>query len=304
MDVNPDPSGKGQKRLSPDELAQEVATLLKKDGPRHAEQRRFDIVSISRILIVVAVVLLGFGVAVAVPWIGGLAGYETPGTVNEGVAVMGCPGEAEIGHLIEGETVQVVGRTDDGRFYAVRDERGPGDVVYADSRAIDDVEEPSRLPIRSCEPRDEAEVLAAATTIGTDTTPTTVPSSTIPAAPVVTATTTATTPAGVPNGRPSRRATSSPGTPATTTTTTAPGGSSPSTTAPPPSSTTSRPHPTTTTTRPPGTSTTTTTPATTTTTAPTTTTTEATTTTTEPPTTTTTDATTTTTEETTTTTGP
>jgi hypothetical protein len=69
------PPGRGAKRLSPDELAQEVASRLKKDGPRYAERpRRFDVVSLSRVLMAVTVVLFGVGVAVAVPWIGGLAG--------------------------------------------------------------------------------------------------------------------------------------------------------------------------------------------------------------------------------------
>ena len=40
----------------------------------------------------VTVVLLGVGVAVAVPWIGGLAGYETPGMVSQGGPIFGCPG--------------------------------------------------------------------------------------------------------------------------------------------------------------------------------------------------------------------
>ncbi len=135
MSVNPGPPGKGAKRLSPDELAQEVASLLKGGASGHPERRlRIDIVTLSRIVMALAVVLFGVGVAVAVPWIGGLVGFETPGMVIQGGPVVGCPGEIEIGEVFKGETVQVVGRTDDGVYFAVRDERGPGDVVYVDAR--------------------------------------------------------------------------------------------------------------------------------------------------------------------------
>ena len=92
MSVNPGPPGKGAKRLSPDEFAQEVASLLKNGGPGHAERRpRIDIVTVSRIVMALAVVVFGVGVAVAVPWIGGLAGYETPGMVTQGGPVLRLP---------------------------------------------------------------------------------------------------------------------------------------------------------------------------------------------------------------------
>jgi hypothetical protein len=301
MSVNPGSSGDGARRRSPDELAQQVASLLKKGSTGDtAQRRRFDIVTVSRIVMVVGVVVFGVGIAVAVPWIGGLAGYESPGMVTQGGPVVGCPGELEIGEVFTGETVQVVGRTDDGLFYALRDERGPGDVVYGDASAITVVEEGDRLPTRSCEPRDDAVVLAAATTVG-------------PGDPIPTTTTTVTTIAGdtsttigpaadpeVPVARPPRRRTSSPGAPVTTTPpSTAPIGAGPATTTPPGASTTTTRPPsssststsTTTTTRPPTTSSSTTTtttiePTTTTTTEPTTTTTEVTTTTEPEPTTT------------------
>ena len=164
-----------------------------------------------------AVVLFGVGVAVAVPWIGGLAGFETPGLVIQGGSVVGCPGEIEIGEVFKGETVQVVGRTDDGLYFALRDERGPGDVVYVDAKAITDIDDADRLPTRSCEPRDEAAVLAAATTVG--------PGDPIPTTTAVTPTsitgdTTTTAVAAGPDGRvgrPPRRGTATPGAPTTTT---------------------------------------------------------------------------------------
>jgi len=290
MSVNPGPPGEGARRRSPDELAHEVASLLKKGNTGdHSQHRRFDIVTVSRIVMVLGVVVFGVGVAVAVPWIGGLAGYESPGMVNQGGPVVGCPGEPEVGEVFTGETVQVVGRTEDGLFYALRDERGPGDVVYADASAITDVEEAERLPTRSCEPREDAAVLAAATTVS-------------PGDPIPTTTTTPTTIVGdttttsgtvedpeTPVGRPPRRRTSSPSAPTTTTTppSTTPSGPGPTTTTRPGAPTTTRPpsspstSTSTTTTRPPTTSsttTTTTTPSTTTTTEATTTTTEATTT--------------------------
>jgi hypothetical protein len=303
MSVNPGPPGEGAGRRSPDELAREVASLLKKGSAGHHSQRRFDIVTVSRIAMALAVVLFGVGVAVAVPWIGGLVGFETPGMVTRGGPIVGCPGEIEIGEVFKGETVQVVGRTDDGLYFALRDERGPGDVVYVDAETITDVDDEDLLSPRSCEPRDEGAVLAAATTVG--------PGDPIPTTTAVTPTsiagdTTTTVVAAGPDGRvgrPPRRGTATPGAPTTTTPPpTAPNGPQPTTTTWPGSSTTtSRPSPTTPTTRPPGSSstssTTTTTPpptttsstttSTTTTTQPTTTTTEVTTTTTEPETTTT-----------------
>jgi len=305
MSVNPGPPGNGARRLSPDELAQEVASLLKGGASGHPERRlRIDIVTVSRIVMALAVVLFGVGVAVAVPWIGGLVGFETPGMVTQGGPVVGCPGEIEIGEVFKGETVQVVGRTDDGLYLALRDERGPGDVVYVDAQTITDVDDEDLLPPRSCEPRDEGAVLAAATTVG--------PGDPIPTTTVVTSTsitgdTTTTVLTTGPDGRvgrPPRRGTASPGAPPTTTTPppTAPNGpQTTTTTSPGASTTTTRPGPTTSTTRPSGssstsstttttrppTTTSSTTTSTTTTTQPTTTTTEATTTTTVPETTTT-----------------
>jgi hypothetical protein len=305
MSVNPGPPGNGARRRSPDELAQEVASLLKGGASGHPERRlRIDIVTVSRIVMALVVVLFGVGVAVAVPWIGGLVGFETPGMVTQGGPIVGCPGEIEIGEVFKGETVQVVGRTDDGLYFALRDERGPGDVVYVDAEIIIDVDDEDLLPPRSCEPRDEGAVLAAATTVG--------PGDPIPTTTAVTPTsiagdTTTTVVAAGPDGRvgrPPRRGTATPGAPTTTTPpSTAPNGPQPTTTTWPGSSTpTSRPSPTTSTTRPPGSSSTsstttttrpptttssTTTSTTTTTTQPTTTTTEVTTTTTEPETTTT-----------------
>ncbi len=292
MSVNPGPPGEGVRRRSPDELAQEVASLLKTGSTgHHLQHRRFDVVTVSRIVMVLGVVVFGVGVAVAVPWIGGLAGYESPGMVDQGGPVVGCPGEPEVGEVFTGETVQVVGRSDDGHFYALRDERGSGDVVYADASAITGVEEADRLPTRSCEPREDAAVLAAATTVS-------------PGDPIPTTTTTPTTMAGATTatsgtvedpettvGRPPRRRASNPGAPPTTTTppSATPSGPGPTTTTRPgapttttrPSSSPSTSPSTPTTTRPPTTSsstTTTTTPSTTTTTEATTTTTEATTT--------------------------
>jgi hypothetical protein len=257
MSVNPGPPGKGAKRLSPDELAQEVARLLKEGAPRHPERRlRIDIVTASRIVMALAVVLFGVGVAVAVPWIGGLAGFETSGLVIQGGAVVGCPGEIEIGEVFKGETVRVVGRTDDDLYFALRDERGPGDVVYVDAEAINDLDDAGLLPPKSCEPRDEAAVLAAATTVSpSDALPTT----TAVAPTSITRDTTTTVVTGGPDGkvgRPPRRGTATPGAPTTTTPpSTGPIGPGPSTTTlPGPSSTTTWPGPTTSTTRPPGTS--------------------------------------------------
>ena len=218
MSVNPGPPGKGAKRLSPDELAQEVASLLKEGAPGHPERRlRIDIVTVSRIVMALAVVSFGVGVAVAVPWIGGLAGFETSGLVIQGGPVVGCPGEIEIGEVFKGETVQVVGRTDDGLYFALRDERGPGDVVYVDAQAITDLDDADLLPPSSCEPRDEAAVLAAATTVG--------PGDPLPTTTAVTPTnvtgdTTTTAVAAGPDGRvgrPPRRGTATPGAPTTTT---------------------------------------------------------------------------------------
>lgn len=313
MSVNSNGPEKGPGRLSPDELAQRVARHL-----RHEEQverdRRFDIVTLARIGAVVGLLVLGVGVAVAVPWVGRLAGYETPGTVEAAAAVTGCPGEPEIGRLITGDTVQVVGITQNGKYIALRDGRGPGNVVYVETGSLGDVAEPDRLPVRSCQPREEGEILAAPGTTAllaesTTTIPDTATSEQADGAPA----TTTPGPGVVPN-RPRRRSTSSPGPVTTTppTVTTAPSGpGGPPTTRPPLTTPTTRPpsgvttttRPSVTTTTRPRVTTTTTRPGTTSTTSPTTTTTSSTTTTAEP-TTTTTEPTTTTSEATTTTTEP
>ena len=237
MSYNPDP-GKRSKRLSPDELAQEVAELLKKDTPGPSRRRlpRFDIVNVSRIVLALGVIFLGLGTAFAVSWVGRLSGYEATGTVMAQTPVFGCPEEPDVGALFTGETVRIIGRSDDAGFYALRDERGPEDVVYADVAAIGAVEDPERLPGRSCQPRDPAQVLAAATS----TAETALISSTVPTATSGSgaSTPTTTTPA-VFAGQPPRRGASGPG---TTTTITFPAGpGSPSTTSPPHSSTTSLP---------------------------------------------------------------
>lgn len=307
MTANQDPPGKPSRRLSPLELAEEVAKRLKSGGSGrggHRRQRRFDIVTASRVVLALSVVLLGIGAVFAVTWIGRLAGFETTGTVIEGTPIFGCPGEPEVGVLFSGETVELVGRSEDAAWFAVRDARGPGNVVYADAVRISPGEDAERLSVRSCDPRAADEVAAASITsvIGQETTTTgatiTTPTTTTPGE---TTTTSLTTGAG--GGRPPRRNAPSPGTITTTTTTT---------TRPGVTTTTTRPG-TTTTTRPGSTSsststtsTSTTQPTTTSTSTSTTTTTEPpTTTTTEPPTTTTTEPpTTTTSEETTTTTSP
>jgi hypothetical protein len=288
MSVNPGPPREGAGRRSPDELAQQVASLLKRGDPEHPQQRRrFDVVTVSRIVMVLGAIVFGVGVAVAVPWISGLAGYESPGMVTQGGPVVGCPGELEIGEVFTGETVQVIGRSDDGLFYALRDGRGPGDVVYVDASAITDVDEAERLPTRSCEPRDDAAVLAAATTVGPGDAITTTTAKPTTIAGDSTTTTAPLASPEMPVARPRRRGTPSPGAaPATTAPpSAAPIGAGPTTTTRPDASTTTTrpPHSsptstsTTTTTQPPTTSssTTTTTPSTTTTTEPTTTTTEA-----------------------------
>jgi hypothetical protein len=294
MSVNPNDPVKGSERLSPDELAQRVARHLRTD--EQAPRRRvFDVVSLSRIAAVFGLLLLGVGVAVAVPWVGRLAGYETAGVVVTAAPIAACPGEPPMSRLILGDTVRVLGVTEDGQFLALRDGRGPGNVVYVEAAAVGDLVEPERLPIRECEPRELDRILAApgTTTPVAESTSSIVGTTTtveIPSEP-----TTTTEPGVV--GRPPRRGTAGPGTTPSpvptgpTTPTTIPAGASPTTQPPAGTTTTTRP-PATTTTRP-GTTTTTST-TTTTTTAPTTTTTEATTTTTEA--TTTTEPTTTTTE--------
>lgn len=295
MSVNPNGPEKGSSRLSPDELAQEVARHLRR-GEHIDRRRRFDVVSVSRIGLILGLLLIGVGVAVAVPWVGRLAGYEAPGIVVIAAPFTACPGEPELGRLILGDGVQVVGVTEDGRFLAIRDNRGPGDVVYVDTGAVGDVVEPERLPVRACQPGSEELLVAApATTDLSISSTTTMPGSTTPA--VVEPSPTTSVHEAAP-GRPPRRRTPNsgavpPGSPPTVTTTPAdPTGptttrppASPPTTRPPTSGTTTTTRPTTTTTRP--TTTTSTTSTTTTTTEPATTTTEPPTTTTEPTTTTT-----------------
>lgn len=303
MSANGDPPDRRPRRLSPDELAGEVARRLKLDRGGHRRAPRIDVVTVSRIVMGFGVVLLGLGVFAAANWIGGLSGFETTGTVNLDTEALGCPGEPPIGFLFSGETVELVGRTADGRWYAVRDRRGRGNVVYADASAITPAEDPSQLKVRSCDPRSADEVAAAqmsATTgIAGDLTTTTtmVPVTTLPGITTTTVEDDSPSPA-----RPRRRGSPSPGT-TTTTTTTRPGGPTTVTTRPPVTTTTrpgtpttSTTQPTTSTTRPPTTTSTTRAPTTT------TTTTQPTTTTTEPPTTTTTEPVTTTTEAETTTT--
>jgi hypothetical protein len=235
---------------------------------------------------VIGLVLLGVGVAVAVPWVGRLAGYETPGTVAAAAPVAGCPGEWAVGRLILGDTVQVVGVTEDGRHLALRDGRGPGNVVYVESAAVAGLTEPERLPMKVCQPREEPEILASPTTSTAVEVITTTNHDTVTTPALDTPTTT--TP-DTQVGRPPRRGMSGPGTvagSAPTPSTTPPGSAVPPTTDPPgPTGTSQPPADVTTTTQPPAT--TTTTAQTTTTTEPTTTTTEASTTTTEPTTTTT-----------------
>ncbi|MGH8953323.1 MAG: hypothetical protein ACRDX9_18125 [Acidimicrobiia bacterium] len=309
MSYNQDPTGKRSNRLSPDQLAQEVAKLLKKDTPGTGRRLpRFDVVSVSRIVLALGIVFVGLGTAFAVSLVGRLGDYETTGSVLSETPVFGCPGEPESGALFIGETVRVIGLSDDGDFYALRDERGPGDVAYADAAVIGAVEAPDRLTARSCEPRSAAQVLAAATSADATTSVPSTVSTTTTIAPGTTIDSSTTT---VPPGRPPRRGTSGPGTNTTTTVPAGPG--SPSTTGPSPSPTTSLPgatssttgHGSTTTTRA-GTTTTSTTTTTSITTTTSTTTTTTPTTTTEPPstTTTTTEPSTTTTETPTTTTSP
>ncbi|HET9202976.1 MAG TPA: hypothetical protein VFP67_07505 [Acidimicrobiia bacterium] len=276
MSGNPNHPGQGSGFISPDELAQRVARHLCRDEEEVQRRRRFEIVGLSRVAVVIGLVVLGVGVAVAVPWVRGLAGYETSGIVHTAAQTIACPGESPIGRLIRGDTVQVVGLTEDGLFYALRDVRSPGNVVYVEVAAVGDVAEPERLPVSACLPSGGSTILA---------TPGTGPATTVSSTTIGEAETTL--PAEVspittmPAGPPPRRGIPSPGigpgvttpTVITTSTTGAPGITP--TTQPPAATTTTRPPAATTTTRPKTTSTT----STTTTTAPTTTTTEPTTTT-------------------------
>lgn len=300
MPDNRDPSGKKPRRLSPEELAGEVARRLKLDRGGHRKRRRLDVVTVARVAMGLGVVLLGVGLVYAADWVGRLAGFETTGTVNTETPAFGCPGETEVGLLFSGETVELVGRSDDNAWLVIRDRRGPGNVVYADRLAITADEPIAELSVRDCDARSPDEVAAAQVTSEPEE------SSTVTSAPASSSTVTtipgeSTTTSEAdrrPAGRPARRSSPSPG--STTTTTPTPAPSSPTTTAPAPTTTsrgvttTTRPSsPTTTSTQPTTTSsqqTTTSTiaPTTTSTTQATTTTTEATTTTTEAPTTTTT----------------
>jgi hypothetical protein len=296
MSVNGDPPGKRSRRLSPEELAGEVARRLKLDRGGHRRPRRLDVVVVSRIVMGVAVVLLGIGLVFAVSWVGRLLGVEVTGTVSQETPVFGCPGEVALGVLFTGETVQLVGRTDDGGWFVVRDERGPGDLVFADAAAIEAGDDQGRLRARSCDPRRPDEVAAAevtaTTAIGTSSTTGTslAPTTTLPGI-----TTTIVT--GPTSGRPPRRPTSSPGTTTTTTTTTTANPGTPTTPTTTPRTTTTRPGTPTTSTPTTSTTTTTTTQPTTTTSLTTTTTTATTTTTTTTTSTTTTTVSTTTTTE-------
>lgn len=163
MSHNQGPPGRrSSRRLAPEELAHEVARRLKTGPPGRGGRRRrrsFDIVTVSRILMVLGIVALGAGAVYGVAWIGRVA-YESTGIVTAGSPIFGCPGEPERGAVFAGETVEVVGRTEDGSHYALRDSRGPGGLVFVGADVIDAVEDPDRLPLRSCEPRTEAEVAA------------------------------------------------------------------------------------------------------------------------------------------------
>ncbi len=235
MTLNQDPSGKRPKRLTPEELAGEVARRLKLDRGGHRKSSRIDIVTISRIVMGLGVVVLGFGVVFAAKWAIGLAGFETTGTVDQETPIFGCPGEPQAGVLFSGETVELVGRSEDGLWFVVRHPRGPGNMVYADSAAISPAEDPSELRVRTCEPRSD-EVVAAAlasttsaaqsSTIDPGVSSTeTIPTTTIPGEVTTTAR----------RGRADHARHPVP----TTTTTTRPG--SPTTTTRPPATTTTRP---------------------------------------------------------------
>ena len=293
------PGRRPSRRLSPDELAREVARRLKTGSSSRGGHRRrtsFDILTTTRILMVLGVVFLGAGAVSGVAWIGRVAGYETTGKMIETRPVFGCPGESELGAVFDGETVVVVGRSEDGRSYVLRDQRGPGGMAYVEAEAIDEVEDPDRLPVRTCEPRSASEVAAAEVS-----SPTTTPivsttsrgsTTTVPETPPITR-------VDPGSSRPPRRGTPGPGAPPTTspaaptnpTSPTTPGSTptTPPATAPGTPGTSPTTAPTTTTT----TTTTTTSPATTSTTTPETTTTTVVTTTTSESTTTTTTTTTT-----------
>lgn len=203
MSSNQDPPPKPSRRLSPDELAGEIAKRLRSGRAERGEhrQRRFDIVTVGRIGLGVGIVLVAIGALFAVAWISRLAGFETSGTVIEETPVYGCAGEPEAGVLFSGETVQLVGVSEDGAWYAVRDERGPGDVVYADALQIDAEGDVTQLETRPCEPRDSAAIAAAetSTSLGNDVLSTAnSPVSTLGTLGDTTTTTAASPPAGRP----------------------------------------------------------------------------------------------------------
>jgi len=214
MSANGGPTGKKPGRLSPEELAGEVARRLRLDRGGHRRRGRFDIVTASRIAMVLGVILFGIGAVFAAAWVGRLFGFETTGVVIEETPVVGCPGEPELGVIFSGETVQLVGVSRDGAWYALRDERGPGDVVFADALRISPGEDFEKLPVRDCDPRSAEEIAAAqSTTTGTaeeTTIPSTMPTTTVPGETTTTAEPSQTT------SRPTRRGTPSPGTTTTT----------------------------------------------------------------------------------------
>ncbi|MGA7097055.1 MAG: hypothetical protein WB245_05765 [Acidimicrobiia bacterium] len=287
-------TGESGRRLSPDQLARDLAKRLGSGKASGAHRRRgpkFDIVTVSRLIMFLGVVAIGFGVVFAGMWLVSLIGFKTPGTVDQGTPVFGCPGDPQVGALYNGERVQIIGRSEDGVWYALKDDRGPGNVVFADSSRITPDEDPSALSVRDCTPGLALSSASSTTTVA-ETTVTTSPT----AGTTLTTTTSLDEEAAVTTaGPPPRHGTPSPGTTTTTTTTTSTiPGSSTTSTSTPGSSTTTKPSTTTSTVGP-----TTTSPSTTTT---TTTTVPATTTTTETPTTTDTTSTTSTTSTTTTTT--
>ncbi|MGH8913874.1 MAG: hypothetical protein ACRDZM_05075 [Acidimicrobiia bacterium] len=240
MTFKRDRSGDPPRRLSPSELAEEVARRLKSGSPSrgaHRRRPRFDIVTASRIAMALAVVLLAAGAVLAISWVGRLAGFETTGTVLTESAVYGCPGEPELGVLFSGETVELVGRSTDGAWFAVRDGRGPGNVVYAGADSIDPAGDFEQLATRSCDPRDADEV--AAVDITNDPGTGSLVTTTVSTTSETTAPGTTSTVAGFTDGQPPQ--VDGPGTGGTSPTTTRPGSPAPSPTLPPGSTTTGPP---------------------------------------------------------------
>ncbi len=222
------------KRLSPDQLAKDLAARLGgKSGAHRRRGPRFDIVTASRVILILGIVVIGFGVVFAGMWLVSLIGFKTPGTVTQGTPVLACPGDPQIGALFNGQRVQIIGRSEDGLWYALRDDRGPGNVVFADSSRITPDEDPGALSVRTCTPG-LAIAGTSSTTTSEETTVTTAgePSTTL---------TTTTLEGEAVSPRPGRASHSPvPTTTTTTTTTTIPGSTSTSTSTPG-SSTTSQP---------------------------------------------------------------